>query len=314
MSALKGKWFFIVNPAAGNGAVQKHWPQVQEHLAALNWPYEFAFTGYKGHAIELAQGALRKGFRYLVAVGGDGTNNEVINGIMRQKKVRPSEITYTLLPIGTGNDWIRTHGIPKAFDQWLLMVAAEHTVQQDVGVVEYQSGGETHTRFFANVAGLAYDAFVVRYAEQRKSRFAGRLIYLALIVSCLFRYKPGKATIRYDGEAETGYFYTINGGVCRYAGGGMQIVPHADPSDGLLALTIARRLTKLGVLLNTWRFYNGSIGKHPKVSLHQVKIIEVESEGPEPVYVEADGEFLGHTPAILYIAQDKLRVLAPRKP
>lgn len=305
------KWFFIVNPAAGNGLVQKRWPGIQAILDSLLWRYEVGITKHRGHAAELAREAVRKGFRYIAAVGGDGTNNEVVNGLIRQKTVPLHEIVYTLLPIGTGNDWIRTHGIPRDLKQWLFMVVREHTVLQDVGVVQYQSEGETQTRYFVNVAGLAYDAYVVRFAEQRKSKFGGRLVYLALIVYCLLRYKLSKATVRFDGQEETGYFYTINGGICRYSGGGMQVVPHAQPSDRLLALTLARRLSKLGVLLNTWRFYNASIGKHPKVSLHQVKTIEVDSAGPEPVWVEADGEFLGQTPVILYIAQEKLRVLTP---
>lgn len=312
MEQTERRWFFVVNPAAGNGAVRKRLPAIAARLEqALPGGFRMALTEYRGHAILLAQDALREGFRCIAAVGGDGTNNEVVNGLMAQSEVPLSQITYTLLPIGTGNDWIRSYGIPHRMEEWLQMAGGGRIVEQDVGVLHYQHEGETRRRFFVNVAGLAYDAFVVQYAGQRKSPVSGRLMYLALILTCLFRYKLSKAVVRFNGQEQSGYYYTINGGICRYSGGGMQVVPHADPTDGLIALTLAGSLSKIGVLLNTWRFYNASIGKHPKVNLYQTTRIEIDSADGTPIPVEADGEFLGYTPVEMYLAIEKLRVLIP---
>jgi diacylglycerol kinase (ATP) len=312
MEQTERRWFFIVNPAAGNGAVRKRLPAITARLEqGLPGGFRMALTEYRGHAVLLTQEALRQGFRCIAAVGGDGTNNEVVNGLMEQSEVPLSQITYTLLPVGTGNDWIRSHGIPRRIEQWLEMAVGGRIVEQDVGVLRYQHEGATRRRFFVNVAGLAYDAFVVQYAEQRKSLVAGKLMYLVLILTCLFRYKLSKATVRFNGQEESDRYYTINGGICRYSGGGMQIVPHADPADGLIALTLAGSLSKIGVLLNTWRFYNASIGRHPKVKLYQAARIEVDSADGKPIPVEADGEFLGYTPVELYLASEKLRVLTP---
>ncbi len=312
MDESRRRWLFIVNPAAGNGQTARRWPHIAALLKQKLPAMDVVFTQGRGHAPQLVEAALAQGYRCIAAVGGDGTNHEVINGLMQQQIAPLDDIVYTLLPVGTGNDWIRTHGIPRRLDEWIEMVNDGQLISQDIGVIEYQNMDRLQKRYFANVAGMAYDGFVVRFAERNKHLIAGRLMYLALILLGLFRYKLSKAEVRFDGQETTDFFYTINGGICRYSGGGMQLVPHANPNDGLLALTLARKLTKTGVLLNTWRFYNASIGSHPKVSLYQVKRIEVVSADGSPVWVEADGEFLGVAPAILYIADAKLRVLVPK--
>ena len=311
METAARQWFFIVNPAAGNGWAGKHWPEIAARLHRHLPGYQFAFTTHRGHAAELAEAALRRGFRCIAAVGGDGTNNEAVNGLVRQDLVPLSEILYTLLPIGTGNDWIRTHGIPRNIEHWLEMISSGTVTEQEVGIVDFFLDGRAQRRYFVNVAGLAYDAFVVRYSEQNKRWVGGSLMYLALILFCLFKYRLSKLRVRFDGQERSGFYYTINAGVCRYSGGGMQVVPHADPQDGLLALTLAGRLSKLGVLLNTWRFYNASIGQHPKVELHQAQHIVVESADGTPVWVEADGELLGQGPVGISLDERKLRVLRP---
>lgn len=305
------QWFFIVNPAAGKGWAGKHWPEIAAQLDLHLPGYQFAFTSHRGHAADLAENALQNGFRCIAAVGGDGTNNEAVNGLMRQRLVPLSEILYTLLPVGTGNDWIRTHGIPRDIRNWLKMTSDGTVSEQEVGIVDFFEEGREQRRYFVNVAGLAYDAFVVQYSEQHKSRIGGSLMYLVLILFCLFKYRLSRMRVRFDGQERTGLYYTINAGVCRYSGGGMQVVPHADPQDGLLALTLAGKLSKWGVLLNTWRFYNASIGRHPKVELHQARNISVESADDIPVLVEADGELLGQGPVRISLDERKLQVLRP---
>lgn len=305
------KWYIIINPAASNGAVARQWekilPQIEMHLA----DFTFAFTQYRGHGMALAADAIRQGYRHIIGVGGDGTNNEVINGIFSQTLVAPAEIVYTLFPIGTGNDWIRSYGIPKKIDDWLKMLAAGKTQLQDIGLVRYHQHGQQAQRYFANVAGMAYDAFVVQYAERYKRWVVHKFFYLLLVMRCLFMYRLRPAKVVFDKQEESNFYYTINVGICKYSGGGMQLVPHALPDDGLLALTLARRVTKLGVLFNTYRFYNGTLGKHPKITTHQVKEISVQGLEGLSTWVEADGELLGETPVGFTVLPKALRVLVP---
>lgn len=302
-------WYIIVNPAASNGKAARHWRQAEPVLQAHLPNCHIVYTQQRGHAVELAMQAIEQGFRHIIGVGGDGTNHEVINGIFRQQLVDPAQIFYTLLPIGTGNDWIRTHHIPRKLEDWLPMLETGKTIVQDVGLVTFQKDGVEQQRYFVNVAGMAYDAFVVRYAEQHRRWIVHQFFYLLMILRCLFLYRLPKAKVTFDGQTVEDHFYTINIGIGRYSGGGMRLVPHADPADGLLALTIARRVSKLGVLLNTYRFYNGTLHKHPKIDIFQVKTVEVTSE--EPVELEADGEWLGGVPVRFSILPKALQIVVP---
>ncbi|MBK7871661.1 MAG: hypothetical protein IPJ74_13780 [Saprospiraceae bacterium] len=160
-----------------------------------------------------------------------------------------------------------------------------------------------------NVAGMAYDAFVARFAERYKKWVAHKILYLLMVIRCLFLYRLPKAKVIFDEQSDEDFYYTINVGIARYSGGGMQLVPHADPTDGLLALMLARRLTKLGVLLNTYRFYNGTLHRHPKIDIFQTKHIKVTSD--EFIGLEADGEWLGTTPVKFSVLPQALKILIP---
>ena len=301
-------WYAIANPISGRGRVGRDWDSLRERIAAELPIGAFALTQGPGHAIELAQQAVEQGYRHILAIGGDGTNHEVANGILRQRAVPSTQVTHALLPIGTGNDWIRTHGIPRDMGKALAAIKTGHTRLQDVGLIHYFRDGEPQERYFVNVAGLAYDGYIGLKAAQHPA-MRGKLLYLFLVVRCLFEYRLQPAIILADGRRIEGRFYTINLGICRYSGGGMQLVPHAVPDDGRFALTVAGPLSKLGVLLNTYRFYNGSIGGHPKVATSLARAVRVEAApGAPPTLLEADGEFLGQTPATFTLLEKALRV------
>ncbi len=299
-------WYIIANPAAGNGAVGRKWPGIERVLQELQFSYTIKFTEHRGHAVRLVEDAVLKGHRHILGLGGDGTNHELINGILRQTVVPPADITYALLPIGTGNDWARTYGISRDPRARLLRLLNPETVLQDAGKVVYQSAGKTEERYFGNVAGMAYDAFIAQKLDRH--RFVSRLQYLLMVGQYLFAYRLLPARLLFDGRTVEDFFYTINIGICRYSGGGMQLVPHAVPDDGLLALTFARRLPKWEVLLQTRRFYNGTLLRHPRVEGVQTSRLRVEQIGPAPTLLEADGEFLGETPAEFIIVEKALRI------
>ncbi|MCC7503803.1 MAG: diacylglycerol kinase family lipid kinase [Saprospiraceae bacterium] len=301
-------WHIIANPVAGGGAVRRRWPLIEKTLQELGFDYTVQFTRERGHAIRLVEDAVLNGGRYLMAIGGDGTNHEVVNGIFQQNFVDPRELTYALLPVGTGNDWAREYDIPHDPQRRLKRLLEGHTRWQDVGKVRYQGADGPRERFFVNVAGMAYDAFIARKMDEQHRRPA-RFVYLLMVAKFLFDYRLVPARILFDDQRVEDHFYTINIGLCRYSGGGMQLVPHAVPDDGLLALTFARRLPKLEVLAQTHRFYNRTILQHPKIEGYQVKALRVEHEpGTAPTLLEADGEFLGETPAEFFVLEKALRV------
>lgn len=280
---------------------------IEQLLQEMGFSYTVQFTERRGHASRLAEDAILKGGRYILGIGGDGTNHEITNGILGQNFVPSSEIHYALLPVGTGNDWARQYGISAVPRQRLERLQSLQTVMQDAGLVEYFAEGETRKRYFVNVAGMAYDGFIGKKLTQKPAQ--NRLHYLLMVVQYLLEYQLTGARILFDGQVVEDKFYTINIGLCRYSGGGMQLVPHAIPDDGLFALTYAGALSKAEVLLQTPRFYDGSLLKHPKVGSAQVRHVQVEQTGDSPTLLEADGEFLGETPAIFTLLEKALKVV-----
>lgn len=308
---LSHRWLVIVNPAAREGKVGQKWKSIEYQLQANGILFDVCMTTSRDEATELAIIGIEKGYRKIFGVGGDGTNNEIVNGILLQKIVPSHEITYTLLPMGTGNDWIRTHRIPRNLKAWINMLKIEKTTLQDIGWLSYVEAGLDRHRYFANVAGLAYDAFVVKHLQENDSFFTGKLKYFYSILISLWRYQLKPAQVYYDGRKKRQHFYTINAGICKYSGGGMQVVPHAKPNDGFLAMTLAGKLSKLDFIFNSYRFFTGTLGGHSKVELAQVKHMEIDALGDHPLLVEVDGEYLGHTPVEIRIVERALKVLVP---
>jgi len=277
--------------------------------------------------------AINRGYRRIVAVGGDGTNNEVVNGIFSMTMnqmvttVNSTDIWYTLFPIGTGNDWTKTYGIPRNIPDWIHMLKKQHIIQQDVGRVTYfvcngtkeqqqQQQQQQQQRFFVNVAGMAYDAYICKMLQSNKQGgISNRLVYLWMVFQHLFRYTLRRARIQFDKDFKktiVDSFYTINVGLCKYSGGGMQLVPHAVVDDGYFAVTVACDLTKLEVVMATPRFYNGNVEKMDKVTLYKAKHIRVEAiDDRSPTLLEVDGEFLGQTPVEFTILEKALNVVVP---
>jgi len=303
-------WYIIINPTAGKGFVKKHLAQIFSTLDSRNLQYQWVETQKKNHATELTKLGIEKGFRKIMAIGGDGTNNEVVNGILSQNHISSVQITYCLFPVGTGNDWIKEHQIPKDLNTWIKMVLKGQTFLQDIGLVKYIKDGKQEQRYFVNVAGMSYDPFVLEEMEKLKRPITNRLAYLAYGMYYVFKYKIPKARVHFNKQVVEGFYYLINVGICKYSGGGMQLVPHAIPDDGKLALTLAGKLTKLGVILNSYRFYNGTVLGHPKVDGFQTDYIKVEGISA-PVLVEVDGEVLGTTPVEFSILKKVLKIIRP---
>ncbi|HNG91009.1 MAG TPA: diacylglycerol kinase family lipid kinase, partial [Saprospiraceae bacterium] len=286
---------------------EKQWPAIERTLQDLGIAYSIHYTTRRGHVTELVYEALRKGYTHLLGMGGDGTNHEIVNGIMTHAQGRTHDVHYALLPIGTGNDWARMYDLPADPAQRLRRLLQPQTVLQDIGLVRYHAEGEMRERYFVNVAGMAYDGYIGQQLQAHP--VTNRVHYLLSVVKYLFQYQLSKARIEFDGHTAEDLFYTINIGLCKYSGGGMQLVPQAIGDDGLFALTFARSLSKWEVLLQTRRFYDGSLLRHPRVEGHQARSIRVLHTEERPTLLEADGEFLGHTPAEFHLLEKALRVV-----
>lgn len=290
------KWFAIVNPVAGSGKGLDDWPLISTLLRENNIVPESVFTERKYHAIELAVEAVSKGFRKIIAVGGDGTLHEVVNGLFIQKTVDPKEVLIAVIAVGTGNDWIRMFGIPKKYSESIKAIAAGHSYLQDVGVISYYKSNYKQSRYMANVAGVGFDAFVNRkYNHLKEEGKKGKWLYLWSALKAVLTYTSTGVKIWVDDKLVTNeLLYSATIGIGKYNGGGMIQVPDAVANDGLFDLTSIRKISGLGVLLRLKALYNGKIYNLKKVSFHRGRKIRLESS-PE-ILVEVDGEALGYSP------------------
>jgi len=301
-------WFVIVNPNAGNGKGKKDWERISGLLRRENISFSHRFTECKGQASGITADAIEKGFRQIISVGGDGTLNEIVNGIFLQEKSPANEIVIGMIPVGTGNDWGRMFGIPTIYEGAVNVIREKKTMLHDIGMVSYYSGNEPRTRYFINIAGLGFEALVVKKTNKQKEKGrSNQALYFYNLLSSLLSYKISKAEIIIDGIVTSSRVFSINVGNGRYCGGGMRQTPDALPDDGLLDVTVIKEIGRLEIIKSLKILYDGTILSHPKVDGYRCKNLKVK---PETLFfIESDGESLGHTPAEFNIIPAAINVV-----
>jgi YegS/Rv2252/BmrU family lipid kinase len=301
-------WFAIVNPNAGKGKGKKDWDQISGLLEKAGLRFFMKFTESKGHAMRLVREAVINGSRKIMTIGGDGTLNEVVNGVFIQNACASQEITLASIPVGTGNDWGRMFGIGTVYVNAVDIIREGRSMLHDIGVADFQDESGQKRRYFINIAGLGFESEVVRKTNYQKDRgHGGKTIYFYNLLTSLLAYRNTPAEIIIDGERKSAEIFSINIGNGRYCGGGMRQTPDALPDDGLLDVTVINGMGKLEIIRNLNILYNGKILSHPKVDGYRCKNLKIISE--KKIWVEADGESLGHTPAEFSILPASIRII-----
>ena len=307
---MNDPWLIIVNPNAGVKKGTRDWPGILKSLTREGIPFEHRLTAGKLDAINLARKGVEEGFTRFCVVGGDGTQNEVLNGLVRQDFVPVDQLLLGIIPVGTGNDWCRTFNIPFDYKKAVQLLKEPRILVQDIGKVTYYHNEILHENWFMNVAGMGYDALVAKKTNLLKEKGRGSpLTYLYFVFAGLLQYKFMEAVIEVDGEVfYKGEIFSMNIGICKYNGSGMKQVPFAIPDDGLLDLMLIKKAPKWMVIRYANKLYDGSLVDLPIVMTTRGKSIRIRSLGK--IYLETDGESLGHTPFTFGIDQNRLRVVA----
>ncbi|MCO6485295.1 MAG: diacylglycerol kinase family lipid kinase [Saprospiraceae bacterium] len=304
-------WLLLINPGAGRGKALEKWGILEPLLRKAGPAFEIRFSDAPGRIADMAEQACREGFSSIVILGGDGSVHEAVNGLLRSGLPIDRLPVLRLLPCGTGNDWARWWRIPSDPQRWIRQSSHWPVQAHAAGRIDYQRDGQSRHRYFANVAGLAYDAWIVRKVEEKPATKRHPFIYILRVLQWLFHYSPQQADVTADHRSWTGSFYTINAGICPYSGGGMRLTPHARPDQGFLAITIAGDLPLYRILLHMWRFYTGSIGRVKGVETLLARDLDIRPAGHPVMGVEADGEWLGETPCRITVLPDAFRIAAP---
>jgi len=280
-------WFLIVNPNAGNKNFKKSWNKIKYLLKLKNIQYSFAFTQYTKHETILIKEVIKKGYRNIISVGGDGTLHHVVNGIMTQRYIKTSEIKLGIIPLGTGNDWIKTYNIPNSIEKSIDIIKKNSTIFQDIGCITLQNGKK---EYFNNLGGIGYDGYVVKNLNYLKK--IGSLAFLLSGLYSLFSYKKTKYSISIKNKTIQEKCLMIIFGICKYSGGGLRITENPNPTDGLLDITIVKDISFFDVLINLPKLYNGTIVHHKKVDNYKGKDVKIINNYNS--IIEADGEIIGN--------------------
>ena len=311
------KWLVVVNPMASVGKSGKDWPVIRQKLVDAGIDFDDILTEYPRHAIEIVRNAIvEKGYRKFISVGGDGTNNEVINGIFTQDVVPTNDITMATIPIGTGNDWRRTFNIPLEYDDVIEIIKTGNVFVHDIGKLTYYNDGDPKTRYFLNAAGTGLDEMVCSSTNLMKQQGKGGTIrYLISVVKCLFKYKITHVQVTVDDEMVfDDNILSLSVGNCRYNGGGMMMMPNAIPDDGLLDVTVIRKVSIFKFAANVKNIYDGSfIHKIKEVQTFRGKKIRIVSIPPHSLMVETEGETLNNSPFDFEILPKAINMIVPKK-
>ena len=303
----RGEAKVIVNPTAGGGRVGQRWPEIEGLLSKAGLQFEHELTQHRNHATEIARKAVDDGHHRVICVGGDGTVNETVNGLVRDGRV-PPDVSLGIIPCGTGSDFRRSVGIDCDPCAAIETALGDSVRAVDVGEIECTLDGKPVVRYFVNIAGLGFDAEVALRANGMTKLVSGTVTYLASLVLTLISYRNKDIRLVVDGQEQTGRFNSVV--VCngQYFAGGMWMGPKAAADDGILDVVLLRDMGKLEFLATVPKVYKGRHLEHPKVEPALAKVIHVESD--QPMYVQAEGEFVGEAPATFRVIPGALNLRA----
>ncbi len=295
---MSEKAVFLVNPASANGATGKRWPKLRARAEELGLRGQTLLSERPGHLTDLAREAACT-YELLVVVGGDGTLNEVVNGVVG------SNAELAILPAGTGQDFGRTYGIPTKFDDAVRLALTGDPKTIDLGRAIFV-GGE---RYFANVGSVGMSGAVAKRANSMSKRLGGRATFYYALVREFVKWQNTEVTVTFDGGERRGPMHDVIVANGQWHGGGMWLAPDASFDDGLFDVVVIGDISKLDFVTTSPKLYKGGHVHHPRVEVLRTAALTIDAA--EPLPIELEGEPVGTTPARFEIVPHALRVRVP---
>lgn len=316
-SADRNLPLIIVNPKSASGATRDHWAVTVSDLRAHFGAFNVAFTKSHGDGIALAKRSVESGRKFIIACGGDGTINEVANGILQTGQ----DVELGVLPSGTGGDFRRTIGMPANPREAAMALRDGSTRLIDVGKVSFLDHNDQETsRFFLNVSSVGLSASIGERVKKQKflnwfpaGVLRGKANFAVSTLQEILDSHFFTLRVKIDDKDEKS-LNTINFAVAnsRFFGGGMKIAPDAKINDGFLDIINIGDIKTLKILLNAYKLYGGSHLALKEVKATVAKRVEISAFDPsESIFIETDGELPGKLPAVYEIVPNALRVRVP---
>ena len=304
MSSPFGPMVLIANARSGKGSVAKVLPDVTDKLKRRELDHEVRYTEGPGHATEIARESITAGKRFVVAVGGDGTIHEVVNGMIEDDKPIDPGAVVGVISAGRGSDFIKTFGLPGAPGVAVAHLDGGESFPIDIGKITYMEDGREVVRYFPNIAEVGIGADVVARA-QRLPRKLGPMVYLVAFWLVMRKHKSARVAVDLVDRTYEGPANNIVVANCQFFGGGMKIAPKAAPTDGLFDIQIehARKREAIAMMPKVFK------GEHlPHPDIEEYKRVKCSVTADKPLRIEADGEVLGHTPATFEVLKDLINL------
>jgi YegS/Rv2252/BmrU family lipid kinase len=306
----------VVNPKSQGGKLGKRWTSEIADVLQRAFPFDEAITKGPGDATLLTRDALRAGAERIVAIGGDGTVNETVNGFFDEagQPISPNA-SFALIPFGTGGDFRRTFHLPTEIADAAKVIAADHKKRIDVGRLTFRTAsGETAHRMFANIASFGVSGVVDRLVNESGKKL-GRLSFLWATARATLSYKNQRVQLTFDGNTSDRVEATINTVAIangRFFGGAMMVAPDAEVDDGLFDVVAMGDLGFGDLLVSGRRLYKGTHLTMDKVSTRRAKLVEAEPIDPSAVVeLDVDGESPGRLPARFELIPGALWMVVP---
>lgn len=317
------KWLAVVNVFAASKKAGSVWKKAAACLEDAGVLYKAEFTGGKYNATELSSKAAARGYRKFIAVGGDGTVHDVLNGIAEYvqsaEDVTLSDFTLAVLPVGSGNDWVKSVGVSTDIRQAVTYIAAGVTGTQDVVKVSMLDASDLDAEplavsYMSNVGGVGLDARVCEIVNRKKEKGKrGKQLYVSALLYCIRHRVPIRARIVCDGkEIFSGKYLSIAFGIGKYSGGGMRQTPDAVIDDGLLDITVIPDIPIWTIAKEAPKLFTGTFNTVEVLTLakcHEVLVLPEGEADAEPV--EVDGEVVGRAPVRMEILDQQINVIRP---
>ena len=286
---MKAIWYVIVNPTSGNGIGLKKLEKLKELFLKYDIRVKIVISKYAKQEKELSREAIKNGFRKIISVGGDGTLHHIVNGVMSQTKVKSSNIIIGVIPLGTGNDWVKTYNIPKDMELAIKLIKSEKYILQDIGKIKLSDLDDYY--YFNNIAGLGFDGYVVNKINSLKQ--IGSMAYLTGGILSFLNYKQSNLSLQLDDSKKISKIFMINIGLCKYSGGGLRLTDYDNHKEGFFDVTVIEQIKLIKVILNIKKLFNGNLRKLKEVTFSNNKNIIIKNKDIHLPYIQADGELIG---------------------
>jgi len=302
----------IANPKSGGGRTRKLLPGIKTKLEAALGPVELVLTTCSGDATDKTRAALNGGANLIIAVGGDGTVNECVNGFFADGKAISPDAQFGLIMSGTGGDFRRTFDLGPAIDDYIDAIAKGATRVIDLGRISYKNwDGQDETRLFDNISSFGLSGVVDKAVNNAKisKLFGGSFSFYWCTLTAMLGFKPQAVRIQVDDHFDE-VLNINNAAICngQYFGGGMWIAPSADPSDGVFEVVIIKDANFRDMLKDTGSIYEGTHLDNPRIVTSRGTRIVATPVNHEDVLIDADGETPGKLPATFEILPKALNI------